>query len=377
MRQNARRRLVQGAFCRSGRGRGVGGRLYPLGKCVWRGYVAATDDWGILMSTALAASAAPDAIQRWSTDAVPLPQRLDYWIGAICEGFLEMDVTSSRAGDFGATLESAPLGPIGVNRVRGSAQNVYRTRRAIAHSRSNYYYLLCKTDSPWVAVQEERSARVLPGDVVLVDSRRRYEFHLQQSADTLSLELPTAWVEAWLPDAADQVARRIDGRMGWGGVLSAFVQQLSPETVARPPLPAALLGDQLGGLLALATGQCASDGPADARSALRRRVLDATRERHAEPGLTAAAVARGLGISERSLHRCLGGEGDQAATTFATALAGFRMEVARRMLADARFDRLGIAEIGSRVGLSDASHFVRQCRRHLGATPGALRRGRG
>ena len=41
-----------------------------------------------------------------------------------------------------------------------------------------------------------------------------------------------------------------------------------------------------------------------------------------------------------------------------------------------RFDRLGIAEIGRRVGLADASHFVRLCKRYLGATPGALRRSR-
>jgi AraC family transcriptional activator of tynA and feaB len=61
------------------------------------------------------------------------------------------------------------------------------------------------------------------------------------------------------------------------------------------------------------------------------------------------------------------------ATTFATALAGFRMQAAQRMLADARFDRLSVAQIGFRVGLADASHFVRQCSRHLGATPGVLR----
>lgn len=317
-----------------------------------------------------AAASAPAAIHAWSTDTVPPPQRLDYWIGAICEGFLEMDVTSTEAGAFGATLESVPLGPIGVNRVRGTAQDVYRTRRAIAHSRSNYYYLLCKTDSPWVAVQEERSARMLPGDVVLVDSRRRYAFHLLQSADTLSLELPTAWVESWLPDAGDLVARRIDGRSGWGGVLSGFAQQLTPEVAAKPPLPAALLTDQLGGLLSLAFGQAPAALDQGSRAALRQRVLDATRERHAEPGLTAAGVARELGISERSLHRCLA-DGN---TTFATALTGFRMQVAQRMLADARFDRLSVAEIGFRVGLSDASHFVRQCRRHLGRTPGELRR---
>lgn len=319
-----------------------------------------------------------NAIHRWSTDAVPPAQRLDYWVGAVCEGFLEMDVTSPEAGRFGATLESASLGPIVVNRVRGSAQDVYRTRRAIAQSRHSYFYLLCKTDSAWVAVQDGRSARLLPGDAVLVDSRRCYEFHLLQSADTLSLELPTAWVDEWIPDAGDEVARRIDGQAGWGGVLCGFLRQLSPEVAVQPPLPAGLLSDQLGSLLALATGQGQSSAPDRGREALRRRVLDATRERHAEPGLTAASVARGLGISERSLHRCLAcgvGEGE-GAITFAGALAGFRMAAARRMLGDARFDRLGIAEIGFRVGLTDASHFVRQCRAHFGATPGELRRRR-
>ena len=81
---------------------------------------------------------ASPAVHTWSTDAVPPAQRLDYWVGAVCEGFLEMDVTSSLAGSFGATLESAPLGAIGVNRVRGSAQDVYRRRRAIAQSRKDF-----------------------------------------------------------------------------------------------------------------------------------------------------------------------------------------------------------------------------------------------
>ncbi|WP_447776538.1 AraC-like ligand-binding domain-containing protein [Variovorax boronicumulans] len=327
------------------------------------------------MSSAPPATVA--AIHTWSTDAVPPPQRLDYWIGAICEGFLEMDVTSPQAGGFGASLESAPLGPLHVNRVRGSAQDVYRTRRAIAHSRQNYYYLLCKADSPWVAVQEERSARMLPGDAVLVDSRRCYAFHLQQSADTVSIELPTAWVESWLPDAGDHVARRIDGHSGWGAALSSFARALSPEVALRPPLPAALLADQLGGLLALALGPDVAVPDACGRAALRQRVRDAVRERHAEPGLTAAAVAQGLGISERSLHRCLAEGAGDSATTFANALAACRMQVAQRMLADARFDRLSVAQIGLRVGLADASHFVRLCRRHLGGTPGALRQSRG
>ncbi len=315
-------------------------------------------------------------MHRWSTDAAAPAERLDYWIGAVCEGFLEMDVTSPQASRFEAELTSAPLGPLQLNRVRGSAQDVYRTRRAVARSRENYFYLLCKTDHAWVAVQHGRQARLLPGDLVLVDSRHCYQFHFGESCNTLSLELPTAWVERWLPDPAAQAARRIDGSSGFGAALSAFARQLQPEVALAPPLPAELLTDQLGALLALATAGTATTGAAPAAlrgdTAMRERICAALLERHAEPGLTAAQVAAGLGIGERSLHRALAGSGH----SFAALLAECRIATARRLLADARFDRLTIAEVGRRVGLLDPSHFVRVFRRGVGQTPGALRQRR-
>jgi AraC-like DNA-binding protein len=244
---------------------------------------------------------------------------------------------------------------------------VYRTRRAIARSREHFFYLLCNTDSAWRVAQQGRAERLLAGDLVLVDSRRCYEFHFP-AVDTLSIELPTPWVESWLPHSESQLARRIDGRSGWGQALSAFVRQLQPELSVKPPLPAPLIVDQLGALLALATAQ--SPGVEPEARGLRERVLAEIAERHAEPGLTAREIAQALGTSERSLHRSLSGSG----ITFARSLMQQRMAAAHRLLSDARFDRLTVAEIGRRVGLLDASHFVRQCRQWLGATPGALRR---
>ncbi len=157
-------------------------------------------------------------------------------------------------------------------------------------------------------------------------------------------------------------------------MLSAFSRQLTPEAAAKPPLPALVLTDQLGALLALATGQqIQSDDPATAdRRTPNQRVLAVIRERYAEPHLTAAMVAASVTLSERSVHRCLA----RRSTTFAGELTRVRMQTARRMLADARFDTLTVGEIGRRVGFSDASHFVRLCRRHLGATPGLIRRSR-
>lgn len=314
------------------------------------------------------------SLRSWTTDDVAPGQRLGYWVDAICEGFLEMAVRSPARAPFGSSLVSAACGPVVVNRVRGSAQDVYRTPGAIARSTDNYFYLLCKPDLPWTTVQAGKSARLLPGDLVLVDSRRSYEFHFPVTADTISLQLQPDWLASWLPDPAAQAAHRIDGQSGWGSTLGSFVRQLSPEAVASAPLPAALLGDQLGALLALATGSMPSAdtvGPG-ATHALHGKIVEAIRQRHAEPGLTAAAVAGPLGISPRTLHRSLA----HGSTTFAHQLLACRLQVARRMLADARFDRLAVAEIGRRVGLSDASHFARLCRQQLGMTPAALRRQR-
>lgn len=328
---------------------------------------------------------APRSLRRWTTASVPSAERLDYWVGAICEGFLEMSATAATTGagsgrrGFESQLDSVSWGAVSVNRVRGSGQHVYRSRAAIGRAKDHYCYLLCKTDGAWTAVQEERRAQLLPGDLVLIDSRQRYEFHFPERADSISLQLDPDWLATWLPDPQQCFGRRIDAQEGWGAALGAFVRQLTPELALAPPLPVALLVDQLGALLALAGGagthavtHAGSGGRRSsvAADALRQKIAAAVRERHAEPGLTAGAIADAIGVSVRTLHRTL----SAGEASFAQLLMAARMEVVRRLLADPRFDRLTIAEIGRRVGLADTSHFVRLCRSQLGGTPGRLRR---
>lgn len=313
-------------------------------------------------------------IETWSTSVVEPERRLDYWIGAVCECFLEMDVTTPVRSGFDCSIERGQLDAVGVNRVQGSAQHVYRRQASLKRSAADYYYLLCKTDNEWTAMQSGRSARLQPFDLMLLDSRRCYEFNFPLTSNTLSLELPISWVESWIADPDAIIGRRIDGRSGWGAALSTFACQLTPRLAIDRPLPAQMLTGQLGGLLALA---CGSDIPASAseqRAAekLLDQVAGAIRLRYAEPGLTAADIAQQLRVSERTLHRCL----NTAGLTFSGLLGECRMAVARRMLSEPRFDHIGVGGIGLRVGLSDPSHFIRQCRKHFGMTPAAFRRQR-
>ena len=201
------------------------------------------------MTTPAAPLPASTDLLRWSTDAVEARSRLDYWVGAICECFLEMEASSPTPGRFGCELLSAPLHSLRVNRVRGSAQDVFRTRAGIARSRENFYYLLCKESTPCHVVQQGAHAdRLLPGDLALIDSRRCYELHFPETVDIFSIQLPTEWLETWLPDPRLHLGRRIDGALGWGLALSACVRQLATPIGA---LPARLVADQLGSLLTL------------------------------------------------------------------------------------------------------------------------------
>ncbi|KRR27275.1 AraC family transcriptional regulator [Bradyrhizobium lablabi] len=313
-------------------------------------------------------------IETWSTGLVEPERRLDYWIGAVCEAFLEMDITTQVRSGFDCSLARGQLDTIGINRVEGSAQHVYRRKASLARSTSNFYYLLCKADHDWTVMQNGHASRLRPGDLVLLDSRRCYEFNFPVTSNTLSLELPIAWVESWITDPERRIGQRIDGRAGWGAALSAFACQLTPQLAIERPLPAQVLTDQLGALLALGFGSEIPATHSERRDSadLLGRIGCAIRLRYAEPGLTAAIIAEHLHVSERTLHRCL----NNAGLTFSGLLNDCRMAAARRMLSEPRFDRISVGGIGLRVGLSDPSHFIRQCRRSFGMTPGAFRRQR-
>lgn len=307
---------------------------------------------------------------RWSTDDVAPAQRLEYWVDAISEGFLAMDATSPVRQGFHGELVSSSLGPIGVNRVTGDAQQVWRTLRGIARNHDNFCYLLGNLGSPWRVEQDGRQALLAAGDFTLVDSRRPYHFDFPEGPSTISLELPLEWVARWLAEPETHVARAFrTSEPGWGCALAAFARPWEPKIACAPPLPVNLLTDQLGSLLSLACGE--TTVATNHMPGLAERVALQLRQRLAEPGLTATDVATSLGVSVRTLHRAMAADGQ----TFANQLMAERMAQAKRMLQSPAMRRLTTAEVGRRVGLLDPSHFVRLCRQHLGNTPAALRKG--
>ncbi|MGE0349775.1 helix-turn-helix domain-containing protein [Hydrogenophaga sp.] len=307
--------------------------------------------------------------RRWSTDRVDAPRRLDYWVGAICEAFLEMDCSSRQAPVFEGQLTSVEVGALSFNQVEASTQDVFRTRAGIACSAQHPFYLIAQREAPWHVRQGSHRVGLRPGDLVLVDSAQLYELHFPESVAVMSIQLPRAWVGQWLAkvdDALPRVARR---DQGWGRALSGLTLQFAHEPLLAARYPAELLSDQLGAMLAAAI-EPSSIMTTPAAHGLLARARRLLQERLDVSGLAATGVAAELGVSVRTLHRAFAA----GATSFALELRRQRLVRAAQLLAQPRLSGVTVAELGRRCGFVDASHFVREFQREFGATPARWRR---
>lgn len=301
-------------------------------------------------------------VRQWSTDVVGAAERLDYWVGAICEAFLEMDCGSREGGAFTGQLTSVSVDALHFNQVIASSQEVYRTPGAIARGQQHPFYLITQMHHGWHVRQGGHFVQLRPGDAVLVDSAQRYELHFPQDVACLSVQLPRSWVGQWLSEVDVARPRVVYRDQGWGQALSGLSVQLGRDPALALAYPSQLLCDQMGAALSAVLEPVVQY---DEPTSMWVQVQTALRDRLDVPGLTAFDVAQVVGVSLRTLHRCFAA--NQA--SFAGSLRHLRMAQAKALLANRRLARLSLAEIGLRCGYADASHFARDFHRASGLTP--------
>jgi AraC family transcriptional activator of tynA and feaB len=313
-------------------------------------------------------SAAAPRLREWTTAQARPVERLDYWVGAICEAFLEMDCSSRAADCFDGSLTHLPLDRLAVNRVLASTQDVYRTRASIARSQTFPFYLITQMDHPWHVKQGGQRLQLRPGDAVLVDSAQPYELHFPHAVGCLSVQMPRAWVGEWLMAVDVPTARPVYREQGWGPVLSALCLQLGRDPTLAAQVAPAWMEDQFGALLGAALEPNAAPAGAPVHD-LHSRAVAWMLERLDQPALRTADLAKDLGLSARSLHRAFAGAGD----TVAGRLRQMRLAHARQLLGQRRLASLSVAEVGRRCGYADASHFGRDSQRDTGLSPSRWR----
>jgi AraC-like DNA-binding protein len=308
------------------------------------------------------------ARQHWSTADVEPRHALAYWVDTICKSFLEIDIDSPAREHFHARLDESDLGPAKLYLVEADTQTVRRTPTRIAHSRYAGYFLLQLRTGELRFQQYGREAFIQPGDSVLVDCNAPYRLECLPTTRTVAVRFPQDWLKNWVPAPENLAARPFRSGAGWSTALSAALANLdSDEEFALPP---GVVAEQIAALLALAAGpeMHASSGS----EKLLKRILSTIRDRCHEPGLSPGAVADIHGISKRYLHYLFA----HASTTFGNELMRTRLEAARRLLGDRRYDALAVSEVAARCGFLEPSHFARRFRKAFGSGPTEFRAAR-
>jgi AraC-like DNA-binding protein len=158
-----------------------------------------------------------------------------------------------------------------------------------------------------------------------------------------------------------------------GGVAALLCDLISRTSGGETRAPGAGFVDAIGGLLSATLEDCGRSQrlKRGAAAGTRREQIGGHLRRHfADPELSAADVARAVGVSRRYLHRLYA----EAGRSFREELIALRIAACLAAFRDgAQADRT-IAEIAYAAGYADISQFNRHFRRLNGETPSALRR---
>ncbi|MEU8946529.1 helix-turn-helix domain-containing protein [Streptomyces sp. NPDC048489] len=299
----------------------------------------------------------------FSTVGLPEGRRVALWEAHNAAALIGVHCRSLRDDALEATEINLQLPQVHLARVAGSPHVVERTRSVVRHlpSEAIACYFALAGDAFFY---HDDGVRVLhPGQLIVCDADRPFIRGFSQGLEELAVKVPRpVWRDLGGPelsqplvfDVAEGAAQaRTLARMVDRAVLPESAEAVDEDVVLE------LLGSVVGGR---------PPTTAAVHLATARAYID---EHLTEPGLCAAHVARGIGISERHLSRVFA----QGGESLPRYLLGRRLDRARAMLAAGRAG--SVAEAGAACGFASASYFSHRFKeRHGVGAADVLRSGR-
>ncbi|WP_052761692.1 helix-turn-helix domain-containing protein [Aurantiacibacter luteus] len=309
--------------------------------------------------------------QSWSSDGLARPEAISQWREWAASTIGPLEVEVFNPGHFAARWMSHGIGQLILLHLFAPAQRVTHTGSDGSAGRAApSIQLVYARQGTLKTAMGGRRFNVDPGQFVLVDNTKYYQMEMATPHEALDLMMPQAWLEKHLPDPQALLSRPISAREGWGAPLGALLETLA-DGLDTCPLPRPLIAEQVGSLLALATGFHEPEEATRHRGQLARRILRRIESDYSDPELSPERVAGDCGISKRYLQTLLAGSG----TSFVQELNAMRLDRASDLLIDARARALSVADVAYRTGFLDPGYFTRLFRKRFGLTPSQWRAG--
>jgi len=313
--------------------------------------------------------------QTVSTASIEPSQRLAYWTDLVCNTFVQLDC-DVPAGHHGidGDIRADELASLRLSKVTATPQVVRRTAAKIARASEDYFLVSIQTRGEGVIIQDDRVARLAPGDFALYDSTRPYELRFDGPFQQYVLQLPGPTLRTALPDTAALTASAVSGQRGAGHLMIGMIATLAADIDTLAPASAHAVAESVTQILiaGLSALPAAKRAPVSHLTAYHREQIKAcARARLRDPGLSVATLAAQLRLSPSTLHRAWSGE----ACSLTEWIWSQRLDAAKHDLCDPNQAARSVSEIAFSWGFNDAAHFSRAFRARFGCSARALRAG--
>ena len=310
-----------------------------------------------------------DARSLFSTRVVDPSEAFDYWRDLISATFVQLTAQPLTA-TFAGSIDRVAVRDLDMTSVVASGQDVRRTKSLIASSSEEFVLASIQVSGQGRVEQDGRVAVLDPGDMAFYDSSRPYRLVFDGAFEQLVVQVSNetlARATGLRPDFTEMTARSLS-TSGCGPVVASFFRSFS-KAAREDADSSRVLHPHALGLLAAAAVSVAGASPTDQTSASvnRQRVTDYVSMRFTDPLLDVDSIARGLGMSRRTVHRAL--EAQPGGLTH--LVRWLRVERAKLLLLNA--PTRPIASIAGASGFLNEASFYRTFRRVAGVTPGEFR----
>ena len=311
--------------------------------------------------------------ETFSADDPQPARRLEYWNDLASRTFTPVESRPADPETFSAQLSRVQIAGLCVAEVASAPAVIQHTRRHVDLARESGYFLLLQLEGASVNCQNERAARLLPGDFTLCTGDRPFEMTLPAAGRRLVVGIPAGLLRRHLACPDPVIGVRMPGGRGMNALLGNFARSFwSCRCEAAEPAIATRMSYTLLDLIAAAysaTPHLRCDH-STLVAAHRTRLLSYIEAHLRDPDLNPERVAQACRITARYLHHLFSTESE----TVTQYIQRRRLEECARALIEAPVHGRLVTEIAFDHGFNSLTHFGRVFRNQYGLTPSQYRR---
>jgi len=273
---------------------------------------------------------------------------------------------------FWGRIAHLDLNSVRMAEVSSGAAAVSHSALQASHTPSGSFHLLLQLSGHSVFSQDGKEARLVPGDITLMDCARPYELVFVEQVSNFVLTVTRDHLKTYFACPEALAAVRLPGDGGPSALASRFLRELwsRPEDLvagcASPFLDRAVL-DMVATAYSSISKEAARASP---HSMTRRVALINYIERHlTDAELSVETIATAFRVTPRCIYRIF----DSESETLARYIRRRRLEESARALSNPLQRTRSISSIAYDNGFSSIAHFSKLFREHYHQAPSEYR----